>query len=130
MSNSGLIIPPELHPVVKERSSLWNEFDSAIKKREKLNSLRSQIPEDVPVEPQEETFTFEALPHEELAATLKYLESDLQAIREMESEIDSCRGAIREEEIRIKRNRIATRIIIGMVVLLVIYTILSAAGVF
>lgn len=130
MSSSGLVIPPDLNPVVKERTELWREFDLAIEKREKLNSLASELTGNTPPEPKVEPFTSEALPHQELAATLEHLESDFQAIREMEAEIDSCREEIWDEEARIKRNRIITRVIIVIVVLVVIYAILSGVGAF
>lgn len=128
MADSGLRIPSDLMKIIEQRQHIWTQYDLSINNKNKLNNLGAGLPAIEIDGPIEKFSTATLIPPDQLQAAVNMLEVELKKIADSKKEIERCKESIREEEARLKRNKIITIVVVVMVLLTIGYFIIMSFG--
>lgn len=122
MTESSVVIPPDINHVISERATLWQKFDEAESQFSEINKLTShQIASSTPA-PIPSELTDEKTPPAEVAIALKNLQTELSLISKSTESIEDYEIEIQQ----IEKNR-RTAIVIGVVLMIITLFILYLA---
>ncbi|MFL6255146.1 MAG: hypothetical protein ACJ74T_08980 [Pyrinomonadaceae bacterium] len=125
MSNSSVVIPPDLSPLITDRERVWLEFDRSQQLSAELNQLSSHVPQCAPANLQL-PFGAGSTPPAELEAVLPMLKQNLATTNNLHAEVQACHSEI-EAIKRKEKNIITGAVIAGVLLLLVLFILLLYA---
>lgn len=128
MADSGLRIPSDLMEIIEQRQHIWTQYDLSTNNKNKLNDLGSGLPTIEIDEPIEQFSTATLVPPAQLQVAVNMLEIELKKIADTKKEIERCKDGIREEEARLKRNKIITIVVVVLVLLAIGYFVVMSFG--
>ena len=128
MTKSGLYIPSDLMQVIEQRQNLWVAHDQSVNNKSKLDDLGSQFLKVEVDESVEKPLTTTATPPDELRMAVNLLEVEVKKITDIKKEIEQCENGIREEEDRLKRNKIIVIVVVVLVLFAIGYFIFMGLG--
>ena len=122
MSNSSVVIPPDLSRLIADREKVWLEFDRSQQLSAELTDLSSHVPECAPANLQLH-FGASSTPPAELETLLPMLKEKLVAAHKLHAEVQACHAEI-EAIKRQEKTFVAVAIAAGGLVLFVLFILL------
>lgn len=122
MSNSSIVIPPDLSQLIADREKVWLEFDRSQQLSAELNQLSSHVPQCAPANLQLH-FGAGSTPPAELAAVLPMLKENIVTTNNLHAEMQACHTEI-EAIKRQEKTLITIAVAVGVVILLVFFILL------
>ncbi|HKQ09098.1 MAG TPA: hypothetical protein VJ464_28505 [Blastocatellia bacterium] len=120
MSNTNIIIPADLTPLISERERVLQAADHSAKYVAELNQLSSQVA-DCPPAALQSTFSQAHTPPDQLASVLPLLKNELDNINRLRADI-----AGRQMEIEQIKKRDKVIVMVGVVAVILLVIILIA----
>jgi len=125
MSNTSVVIPPELNQLIADREKVWLEFERSQQLSTELNKLSSHVPQCAPANVQL-NFGPGSTPPAELEAVLPMLKEQLATTNNLHSEAQACHAEI-EAIKRKEKTTITVAVVAGILILFVLFILLLYA---
>jgi hypothetical protein len=122
MSNSNVVVPPELIPLITEREKVWADVERSQKLSAEVGQLSSSVPNCAPAELQLR-FGTDSTPLTELDTVLPMLKEKIETTRKLNTEKEGCFAEI-EAIKRREKMTITIGVIVGVVILIVLIFVL------
>lgn len=129
MSNSNVVVPPELIPLITEREKVWAEVDRSQNLSAEVARLSSAVPECAPAQLQLR-FGADSTPLAELETILPMLKEKIETTRKLNAEKDGYFAeieAIKRQEKMIITIGIIAGVVIFIVLIFVLIGLLSSS---
>lgn len=117
MSQSNVVIPPDVASLIDERRAIMDQYNAAEQQAARVHQLSPRIRKDVAAEPVQ-PLTSENLPPTELAVALPQLENELAHIQQTEQMIQRNHAEI--DGIKAAAKRTAIMMILGIIMLIIV----------